>query len=149
MRKFLMISSVMIMALMLVGCGKTQTGPQENPTPSGEIENNNEEKTQLAEPEVETKTENTITAEKAYDGVDKYCHENYEWNTAEENSDSMYVQMGEETDTEYQVIFRSYTGAFIHFYVDKTTGITRIVEISPIDNIASETGTINLSDYLN
>ena len=48
--------------------------------------------------------------------------------TIKENPDIMYVQMGEETDSTYQVVFRSYTGAFVNFYVDKATGTTRMEE---------------------
>ena len=60
----------------------------------------------------------------------------------------MYVQMGEETDSAYQVVFRSYTGAFVNFYVDKASGTTRMVESVPALNVEEETGTINLLDYL-
>ena len=60
----------------------------------------------------------------------------------------MYVQMGEETDSAYRVVFRSYTGAFVHFYVDKASGTTRMVEKVPSLNIEEQSGTINLFDYL-
>ena len=56
--------------------------------------------------------------------------------------------MGEESDSTYQVVFRSYTGAYVHFYVDKTSGTTRIVEKVPSINVEEETGTINLLDYI-
>ena len=56
--------------------------------------------------------------------------------------------MGEESDSTYQVVFRSYTGAYVHFYVDKTSGTTRIVEKVPSLNVEEETGTINLLDYI-
>ena len=90
----------------------------------------------------------TITEEMAYEGVNNYCHKEYDWNVAKDNPDIMFVQMGEETDSAYQVVFRSYTGAFVHFYVDKTSGTTRIVEKVPNLNVEEETGTINLFDYL-
>ena len=60
----------------------------------------------------------------------------------------MYVQMGEETDSAYQVVFRSYTGAFVHFYVNKTSGTTRMVEKVPSLNVEEDAGTIDLFDYL-
>jgi hypothetical protein len=60
----------------------------------------------------------------------------------------MYVTMGEETESEYQVIFRSYTGALVNFYVDKASGTTRMVEYVPTLDIENEVGTIQLSDYL-
>ena len=89
-----------------------------------------------------------ITAEMAYEGVNNYCHSTYDWSVAEENPSIMYVTMGEETETEYQVIFRSYTGAFVFFYVDKASGTTRMVESVPSLDVEEEPGTINLSDYL-
>ena len=96
-----------------------------------------------------------ITAEMAYEGVDNYCHKEYDWSVAEDNPDMMYIQMGEETETEYQVVFRSYTGAFVYFYVDKTSGTTKMVEKVPNLGLEeddgehqSSSGTINLCDYI-
>ena len=90
----------------------------------------------------------TITADMAYEGVNNYCHSVYDWSVAKDNPDIMYVQMGEETDSAYQVVFRSYTGAFVHFYVNKTSGVTRMVEKVPSLNVEEDAGTINLFDYL-
>ena len=90
----------------------------------------------------------TITEEMAYEGVNNYCHKEYDWGVAKDNPDIMYVQIGEETDSAYQVIFRSYTGAFVHFYVNKTSGTTKMVEKVPSLNVEEEAGTINLFDYL-
>ena len=89
----------------------------------------------------------TITEEMAYEGVNNYCHKEYDWSVAKDNPDIMYVQMGEETDSAYQVVFRSYTGAFVHFYVDKTSGTTRMVEKVPSLNVEEEAGVIDLFDY--
>ena len=88
-----------------------------------------------------------ITAEMAYKGVSNYCHSTYDWSIAEENPSIMYVQMGEETDSTYQVVFRSYTGAFINFYVNKTSGSTRMEEYVPTLDVRNEAGTINIFDY--
>ena len=93
-------------------------------------------------------SQSKITAEMAYEGVNNYCHKEYDWSVAKDNPNIMYVQMGEETDSTYQVVFRSYTGAFVHFYVNKTSGTTRMVEKVPNLNIEEEAGTINLFDYL-
>ena len=90
----------------------------------------------------------TITEKMAYEGVNNYCHKEYDWSVAKDNPDIMYVEMGEETDSAYQVVFRSYTGAFAHFYVDKTSGTTRMVEKVPSLNVEEDAGTINLFDYL-
>ena len=89
-----------------------------------------------------------VTAEKAYQGVSNYCHSEYDWSIAEDNPSIMGIEMGEETDSAYQVIFRSYTGALVYFYVDKTSGSTRMVEFVPALNLETEAGSINLRDYL-
>ena len=90
----------------------------------------------------------SITEEMAYEGVNNYCHSEYDWSIAEENPSIMYVEIGEETESEYHVIFRSYTGAFVHFYVDKSNGTTRLVEEVPTLNVEEEAGTIDLFDYI-
>lgn len=84
----------------------------------------------------------------AYEGVNNYCHSEYDWSIAAENPSMMSVTMGEETETEYKVIFRSYTGALVNFYVDKSSGKTRMVESVPALDVDSVTGTIDLLDYL-
>ena len=89
-----------------------------------------------------------ITADMALEGVNNYCHKEYDWSVAKDNPDIMYVEIGKETDSAYQVVFRSYTGAFVHFYVDKTSGTTRMVEKVPSLNVEEDAGTINLFDYL-
>ena len=93
-------------------------------------------------------TKSEITAEMAYEGVSNYCHSEYDWSIAEGNPSIMYVEMGEETDSAYQVVFRSYTGAFVNFYVDKTSGTTRIEEYVPTLDVRNEAGTIDIFDYL-
>ena len=89
-----------------------------------------------------------ITAEMAYEGVNNYCHSAYDWSKAETDSVTMYLSMGDETPTEYQVVFRSYTGALVYFYVDKASGSTRMVEYVPTLDIQNDAGIINLFDYL-
>ena len=89
-----------------------------------------------------------ITAEEAYQAVSNYCHSEYDWSIAEDNPSIMGIEMGEETDSTYQVVFRSYTGALVYFYVDKSSGSTRMVESVPALGIESDAGTINIFDYL-
>ena len=89
-----------------------------------------------------------ITAEMAFEGVSNYCHSAYNWSAAEENPDIMGLEMGEETDSAYHVVFRSYTGALVNFYVDKASGTTRMVEYVPALDRQEEAGTMNLLEYL-
>ena len=93
-------------------------------------------------------SQSPITAEMAYEGVNNYCHSEFDWSIAKDNPSIMYVAMGEETDSAFQVIFRSYTGALTYFYVDKTSGKTKMVEYVPGLDIKSEAGTIELFDYM-
>ena len=93
-------------------------------------------------------SQSKITAEMAFEGVCNYCHSEYDWSMAKDNPDIMEVQMGEETDSAYQVIFRSYTGAFVNFYVDKASGTTRMEEYVPTLDVRNDAGTIDIFDYL-
>ena len=92
--------------------------------------------------------ESTVTADMAYEGVSNYCHSAYDWSAAEENPSLMDVSMGEESDSAYQVVFRSYTGALVYFYVSKTSGSTRMKEYVPALDITSEAGTCDLFEYV-
>ena len=109
--------------------------------------NNKVNDTQSSDAQTED-TLRTITADMAYEGINNYCHSAYDWSVAKDDPDIMYLTMGEETDSTYQVVFRSYTGAFVHFYVNKASGTTRMVEKVPNLNIEEESGTIDLFDYL-
>ena len=93
-------------------------------------------------------SQSKITAEMAFEGVTNYCHSEYDWSMAKDNPDIMGVQMGEESDSAYQVVFRSYTGAFVNFYVDKTSGTTRMEEYVPNLNVRNDVGTIDIFDYI-
>lgn len=89
-----------------------------------------------------------LTAEMAYEGVNNYCHSEYDWSVAKDNPSIMGVEKAEDMDSVYQVVFRSYTGASVYFYVNKASGTTRMVERVPALGVESEAGTINVYDYL-
>ena len=93
-------------------------------------------------------SQSKITAEMALEGVSNYCHSEYDWSMAKDNPDIMGVEMGEETDSASQVVFRSYTGAFVNFYVNKTSGTTRMEEYVPTLNVRNDAGTIDIFDYI-
>ena len=46
------------------------------------------------------------------------------------------------------LLFSSYTGAFVFFYVDKASGTTKMVEKVPDLAIEKEAGTMNLFEYI-
>ena len=136
--KHFFLSSLFIV-LLLSSCRQGKTEPTQ-PT----------ETTEQAQPTETTEQAQPtgITAEMAYEGVNNYCHQEYDWSVAKENPSIMSVTMGEETDSAYQVVFRSYTGALVYFYVDKASGTTKMVEHVPALNIENEADTIELVDYL-
>ena len=93
-------------------------------------------------------SQDKITAEMALEGVSNYCHSEYDWSMAKDNPGIMGVEMGEETDSTIQVVFRSYTGALVNFDVNKESGTTRMEEYVPSLDVKEEAGTIDLFEYL-
>ena len=128
--------SFVLAALMLCSCKNSKPEAAQNADAQSEVTGSADS------------PETKITAEMAFEGVNNYCHEKFDWTITEENPDIMYVTMGEETDSAYQVVFRSYTGAFVNFYVNKTSGTTRMEEYVPTLDIRNEAGSIDIFDYL-
>ena len=135
MKKIFCLISIMLVSMLLLFACTTSKNVTENI--------NNIESTSN-----DANAKEKITKVMAYNGVNNYCHQNFDWSIAKDNSDMMYVEMGEETDTEYEVMFRSYTGSFTYFYVNKSDGKTRIVEYVPALDIREESGTISIFDYI-
>ena len=89
-----------------------------------------------------------VTKEQAYDGVNNYCHSNYDWSVAEDDPSMMYLEMGEETEEDYLVIFHSYTGSIVYFNVDKRSGRVNMSEYVPSLDVTDQAGSFNLFEYL-
>jgi len=146
MKKILFSMAVMLAIVSSCNKSKTEQSQASEPVAQDTI------KPAHAEQAKETKADSLkiakITPELAYEGINNYCHKEFDWSPAEENPSIMYVAMGDETETEYKVIFRSYTGSFTYFYVNKKTGKTRIEEFVPALDITQESGTLNLFDYV-
>lgn len=156
MKKGIIIASAFF-ALFLCSCHKNSTEKQTSEPQTEETKDSlgtvrdslNKDGIDASEAiEKSNAAESKITKDMAYEGVNNYCHSTYDWSIAEKNPSIMYVTMGEETESEYEVIFRSYTGAFVYFYVDKASGKTRLVEYVPTLDVKSEAGTIELFDYI-
>ena len=146
--KYIVISSVLIVALSCMSCKNGTEITQSSQTEKQDSLPSAKDETVSEKSDSAVAKKHGITAEMAYKGVNNYCHKEYDWSVAKENPSIMYVQMGEETETEYKVVFRSYTGSFVYFYVDKATGKTRLVDFVPTLNIEEESGTIDLLEYL-
>ncbi len=90
-----------------------------------------------------------LTAENTYEAVSNYCKKFFEWSPeGADPSTEVYLAKGDETDTEFNFTFRSYTGSFTDFHVNKATGETRVVERVPIVGIEEEKDPINIFDYI-
>lgn len=139
------IIAALILAVLLPGCGAKNAVPDNSPQPTA-ASTTAPESPDVPEPTAAPKSE--ITQEMAYAGVNNYCHITYNWRIAEEVPDIMYVVNWDETETEYVVMFRSYTGAYEYFYVDKASGVTRIISYEPVQQKETDEGTINIWDYL-
>ena len=140
MKKSIVISTAFLL-LLVCSCSKSKT--DQDPVPNVQTERQDSSMTKQ-----NPGNKGKVTSDMAYEGVNNYCHSTYDWSIAKENPSIMYVAIGEETESEYQVIFRSYTGAFVYFYVGKADGTTRMVEYVPSLDVEDETGTINIFDYL-
>jgi len=133
MKKVLCIILAALMAgAMLQGCG-SKSDAANTPQP--------------AETETAVSPEALIPEETAYEGVRRYCRIEY-GRELEEDELSARLEMGEATESEYRVIFHSYTGAVVTFFVEKSGGRTRMVEYVPALDIENEAGTFDLLDYL-
>ena len=146
--KYIAIASVLIVALSCMSCKNGTDLKQSEQTEKQDSLPTAKDETVAEKQDSTAAKKSGITAEMALKGVDNYCHKEYDWSVAKENPSMMYVQMGEETETEYKVVFRSYTGSFVYFFVDKVTGKTRKVDYVPVLNIEEESGTIDLLEYL-
>ena len=72
--------------------------------------------------------DNRVTAENAFEGVNKYCHDVYDWSAANENPSIMNVEMGAESDSAYEVVFEVIRGQQFIFMLTRkqvTQGLWR------------------------
>lgn len=103
-----------------------------------------------AESSLQTEAAKTdgITPEMALAGISRYCGAFFGAEPAEGSAFAAGLELKEETESEYQLEYRSYTGAVTYFYVDKESGETRTEEYVPALGLRSEGETFALSAYL-
>jgi len=137
-----------VMLAIVSSCNKSKTEQSQASEPVAQDTIKPAHAEQAKETKADSLKTAKITPELAYEGINNYCHKEFDWSPAKENPSIMYVAMGDETETEYKVIFRSYTGSFTYFYVNKKSGKTRMEEFVPALDITQESGTLNLFDYV-
>lgn len=121
-------------AFMLTGCG--DTGKDEVVTLEDMVivESKSEEapveesKSEEASVE-ETKTEG-ISQDQALKAIVNYCCKANPdlTSVAEAGEYATYWDISSEDDQQFVVVFRSYTGAIVRYYIDKETGDTHVTE---------------------
>ena len=141
-RLFAMITALLMLFTLLQGCASKNDVPNTQPP-----------ETAAPDPTAEAATEAPsavpeITAAMAYEGVSTYCQIEYGWRPGGDTGLVTELSMGEETDSEHLVVYRSYTGAIVRFYVDKASGLTRVKEYVPMLDIEEDAGSFDLFDYL-
>lgn len=94
----------------------------------------------------------TLTQDQALEAIKKYCIKNDP--SLEENQDSddftIYWDVTTNDANEIVVLYRSYTGAEIRYYVDPATGDAYATELVPgiIDEEQRTEESLNVKDYL-
>ena len=142
--------SLLALTAMLCGCGrKENTAETVDPALNGETVSVGE----TVDPtEAEDEDEGELTDEQALSAVRNYC---YTANPGLEDivnagEYQVYWEIASSGDEEVVVLYRSYTGAEIRYYIDRTTGEASVTEyvpgITPEEEQTDES--LNIRDYL-
>ena len=96
--------------------------------------------------------ENTLSDEQALTAIRNYCIRNNPdlENIANEGEYPTYWEVTASSETEVVVLYRSYTGAQVRYYIDRATGSTYVTEFVPgiTPEEARTEETLNVRDYL-
>lgn len=148
MKNILKRLSVVVIALMLVlsmvACGKEETN---NTADNNRVVDDNKDNTDNDEDANEL-----ITDDQALNAIKKYCFEKNPDLEGMVNSGEyeIYWNVESSSETEIVVLYRSYTGAQVRYYINPTSGDTYETEFMP--GISSEEErteeTFNVKDYI-
>ncbi len=128
------------LCMLMAGCGKAaQDIPQTGEANAIEFDSANER--------------SKLTEEQAYDAVINYNKTIGSGYDEEVNSEGYleYWDVSTNENGEIVVLYRSYTGAQIRYYVNSITGDTYVTELVPgiIDEEQKTDETFNIRDYMN
>ena len=139
MKKKFAVMFACVMALGLVACG----------TKTEETSSLQVEEIPAAEESVQV---DKITEEQATQAIHDYCIESFPDLANMEGSDdyTLYWEASTNENGEIVVLYRSYTGALIRYYVNPETGDTYVTEQVPgiIDDEQRTEETLNVKDYI-
>ena len=92
-----------------------------------------------------------FTDEQALTAITNYLNDEYGLDEYTGDAPCYYDIDEERTDNDTAVVYwRSYTGAFMYFSIDRVSGETKVMEADPGSDTITETGEkFNAKDYLN
>ncbi len=135
--------------LTLAGCGsesEQEIGLQKEPIPTTQGDSVTVEQSDTG---IET---NEITQDQALEAIKNYCYANNPdlESLAESEDVTVYFDVSTNEANEIVVLYRSYTGAQIRYYVNPTSGEVYVTELVPgiIDNEQRTDESFNVKDYL-
>ena len=145
MKKALLTATLLAMALGVAGCNEAtekQSDESSSASVSSVVESSTDEE---SAPQNEI-----ITDEQARAAIQNYCCINNPSLKDNEEELPTYWEVVSSSETEIVVLFRSYTGAQIRYYVDPTTGETYVTEFVPGITEAEERTdeSFNVKDYM-
>ncbi len=118
----------------------------ESSTEIKEMSENAGEKTETGNSPEETMSE--LTSDMACEAVEAYCREdNPSLNDMNSEEHTFYWLVEEETSTEYTILYRSYTGALSHYYVDIESGNVTLVQ-EEVEDTVTYNDLFNIWDYV-
>ncbi len=142
MRKIMMLLALCSMSIALVSCGakKEKVGGETAAAVESKVE------------AVEAKPESTLSDEQALAAVKEYCIEsNPDLKDMLDSEDyTIYWEVESSEADEIVVLYRSYTGAEVRYYVDPVTGEAYVTEFVPgITEEEQRTDeTVNVREYI-
>ena len=92
-----------------------------------------------------------LTEEEALTAIKKYCYSKMpDLKEMEESGEYTIYWETESTDTQIIVLFRSYTGAIVRYYIDPNSGDTYVTEFvqGVTDEEQPSDETLNIWDYV-
>ena len=138
---------LLMMCMVLSGCTKntevTKIDTDDGPTAVYKVSD---------EAETEAVQNERITDDQAMTAIKNYCHKTNPdlENIEKEGEYPVYWEVQSSDENEIVVMFRSYTGAQIRYYIDPVLGDTYVTEFVPqITNEEEKTDEeFNIRDYL-
>ena len=153
--KFFRQLPIIAMAVMISGCGAagtTGSGYDSEPITTQAQSTDTADQNEDAGAQQASAADERISEEQALAAIKNYCHNNNpELQNMEDSGDytiSWDIQSAD--DSQIVVVYRSYTGALVRYYIDPVTGDTYITEF--VEGITDEEErspeTLNVRDYM-